>query len=611
MSLLIKIANHHANAVKPPPNLLPSEWGRKNYVVTKGPAAGKKWNPAKGWEFQIGILDGLYGPLEPGEEMREGVLFKGAKAGCTLVADIGTHYWPVFRRQSAAMVAPRKPDSIDRAAESERSIAASPTLRRAFLSRKGRTKQANYGAQLIYRSAETDRDLVDWGAMVITGDERDRWAQQNFNPDSMLDERQGGYHERIRVNLSTPTVPDYGVHRLFEISDQRYYSVPCPLMGCRHRQFLKWEDNIAWNSQASTFEAKVLSARFICQKCGKTWNRFNRMAANGNGEWVKKQRERLRRGFSISRLYVPTALAREFVDKWLKGQSDVGELREFYNQKLGMPFLSSVGDLDSAAVQRCITSELEWGKRPSGYDRVFAGVDVQGGEDPFEFFWEIRAYNDNNDCAVIDYGVSRGNDELRSVLGRSYGNREIERALIDITDGHHRIAVEEAVKSIPCLEAARFDWKAKVSFQRVKRERQGQKKTDGVSGWAVEREGALDDNLTRFFEQSGKKPSIAIARNPKAGREKEFVSHYTGIRRMREETKDGPRYVYKKKRAEGVDYPFAGALAEISRQVAGSSPGSGHYGSINKIAKPMPVPSSSGTRKSVTGVRVIGKNRRF
>ena len=151
-SLLLQSAEELRNAIAPPPDVLPSEWGQEHYVITKGPAAGKPWTPKDGWEFQTGILDGLFGPLEPGEEIREGVLFKGAKAGCTMIVDIGLHYWVVSRRQSAAMVAPRKPDSNDRASESERTIRASKELRKAFEKTKGRTKQAAGGAQLIPRS---------------------------------------------------------------------------------------------------------------------------------------------------------------------------------------------------------------------------------------------------------------------------------------------------------------------------------------------------------------------------------------------------------------------------------------------------------------------------
>ena len=600
-------------AMVPPPDILPSKWGMDHYVITKGPASGKTWTPKEGWEFQIGILDGLFGPLEPGEEVRDGVLFKGAKAGCTMIVDIGLHYWAVSRRMSAAMVAPRKPDSNDRASESERTIRASKELRQAFTKTKGRTKQANFGAQLIYRSAETDRDLVDWGAMVVAGDEKDRWALQNFNASSMIEERQGGYAERINVELSTPTVPDYGVHKAFLDSDQRYYHVPCPLYGCGFVQVLTFEKNIAWNKEAESIEEAAETARFICQECKKSWNRAARQRANKKGEWIATVPGKKKKGYSISRLYVPTALAREFVKKWLEGQVDVGALREFYNQKLGLPYLASIGDLDRAAVERVITDKIEWGKPPKGFTRVFCGIDVQGEEDPFEFVWEVRAYNEANECAVICYGIEKGNDSMAGVLEAVYGGLKIERALVDISDGHHRHAVEDLVKDVGCVEAAKFDWKTQVHFRRFKREQKGEKKTHGIEGWSINRELALDDNLVRFFEQRGKEPTIQVGLNPKVGRQKEFKEHYTGLRRAREEGPDGPIYKYQKKRATGVDYPFAGALAEVARRIGGGNrPGQGAYGSVKKIKESVAQAVKNSGKKRIigAGIKVIGKNKR-
>jgi len=612
-SLLLQSAEELATAITPPPDILPSRWGQDHYVITKGPASGKTWTPDEGWEFQIGILDTLFGPLEPGEEVREAVLFKGAKAGCTMIVDIGLHYWAVSRRMSAAMVAPRKPDSNDRASESERTIRASKELRKAFTKTKGRTKQANFGAQLIYRSAETDRDLVDWGAMVVAGDEKDRWAQQNFNASSMIEERQGGYHERINVELSTPTVPDYGVHKSFLESDQRRYNVPCPIYGCGYVQVLEFEKNIDWNKGLETIEDQADSARFYCQKCKKTWNRAARQRANKAGKWIPTQPDRKKKGIAISRLYVPTALAREFVKKWLEGQTDPGAMREFYNQKLGLPYLASIGDLDKAAVERVITNKVVWGKPPPGYHRVFAGIDVQGDEDPFQFFWELRAYDDQNNCALFCYGMASGNDEMVSVLNDVYGGKYVERGLVDISDGHHRHAVEDLVSEVGCLEAAKFDWKTQVHFRRFKREQKGEKKTHGIEGWSINRELALDDNMVRFFEQRGREPTIAIAMNPKVGRQKEMKEHYTGLRRAREEGEDGPIYTYKKKRAIGVDYPFAGALAEVARRIGGSvKPGKGAYGSVQKIKQAARQESKKTGQKQVIGggVKVIGKGRR-
>lgn len=613
--LLERAARRYQAGVQPPPPMSPSEWGQKHYVITKGPGTGKPWSPKGGWEFQIGILDALYGPLEPGEEVREAVLFKGSKAGCTLLCDIGSQYQVAWQRRSAAIVAPRKPDSADRAADAERVILASKSLRAVYQTYKGRTKQAYSGAQLIFRSGETERDLIDWGAPVITGDERDRWARLEGDQDAMLAKRQGGYAERLMVWLSTPTIPRYGVHQLFLDSDQRAYHVRCPLPGCGEWQVLRWQDDdgdgsVVWDENATTFDAKVKSARFICLKCGKTWSRHMRAVANATGEWVAAKPGVDRLGFEISRLYVPTALPREFVTDWLKGQDDPKILREFWNQLMARAWINALGNLDENALQRVISSEVEWGKPPSGYTRLFAGVDTQDTDNRCYYPWEVRAYNETGLCALIAYGIAYSPEELSSVLNDTYGKLRVERALIDITDGQHTSHVESLVSDIPCLEAARFDPQSRVAFQRYKREQPGEKKEQGMGGWAVKREEALDDLMTRFFEQGKSPPTIRVARNSQAGREKEWIQHYTRLKRTRLEIgRNRVIFTYEKPQV-GCDYPFAGALAEIARRMGASEmPGDAVFETRQKTPSAPPPPlqpnqDNSGLSEGV--VRVVG-----
>lgn len=612
---LRRAAEAFARAAAPPSEQLPSDWARENIIVTKGPKAQAPWCPDNGYEYQIGILDGCWGPNEPGEAIRECVIFKGAKAGITLLANIGQLYTVCARRLSAALVSPRKPDSAQRASELATMIRSKPALMRLFEKVTGRVKEAAAGAELISMSAETERDLIDWGAAVINGDERDRWVTDaGFDQDAMIDERQGGYIERIKVEISTPTVPDYGVHKAFEGSDKRRFFVPCPL--CGFRQTLDFFKNVRYDEALKANpDAASVTARFVCQGCERTWNRRARQIANAGGEWVAECPGVRRRGFAISRLYVPTSLPEEFVKAYCASLIDESKAREFYNQKLGVPYLSAIGELKDAAIQRLITAEIQWGQPPAGFTRLFAGVDVQGREEPLEFYLEVRAYNDRGDCALIYYDKLTGTKQLKDALGEKYGGLEIQRALIDISDGHHRDTVEALVKAVGCLEAAKFVWQATIAFQRFKHEQGGPKKDHGISGWAVKRSDALDDNISRFFEKEEKKATIHIARNPNAGREKELVSHYKGLRRTKIDTPRGPEYDYDKRRIEGVDYPFAGALAEIARRSSGAAPGKGAgYGAVSKVREAAQAEAKRGAAQGghgsgQGGIKIVGRQR--
>jgi len=619
MKVLRAAAKAFSAAVRPPPPLLPSEWARENIIVTKGPKPGL-WSPDDGYEFQIGILDGLFGPFEPGEILREGVVFKGAKAGITLIMMIGILYWFSFRRISAGLVVPRKPDSNDKSQELSQMIRESKSLRAFCSNSKGRTKQGKGGAELIIRSAETERDLIDWGAGVVANDEIDRSGGGNFDVAAMIDERMGSYLNRILVQLSTPTFPDFGIHKEWQLSDQRQFFMTCVF--CSHKQVMKMLDgdrndlNILWDQDAKTDDAKRASARFACQKCRKTWNRRARQVMNKSAEWVPAFRDIRKKGFAVSRMLVPSSSAEEFVKAYNAGQKDELKKKELYNQKLGLPYLSSVGELGGGAILRLITSEVQWEKPPHGFNRLFAGVDVQGGQTPFEYVYEIRAYNDENHAAVIAYGIVQGKKELAEVLDATYNGQDIQRALIDRSDGHHVTDVDELVLEIPCLEPAKFDWKATVPFAPIKKYK---KSSLATAGWAVNKDDALDWNLSRFFEQEGRSPRISIARNPRSGREKELVSHYKAIRRVKDPARKTNPYTYEKKSVFGCDYPFAGALAEVARRVSGDyRPGNYRVGRVKEIAadarkeraeKAKRSPGSVSTSSPIIVIRRKGRTR--
>lgn len=624
-----------ADEIAPTPEILPSQWGRKNIVVTKGPKAGKLWTPEDGAEYQEGMLDQLFGPFKPGELLREGAVFKGAQAGISLITlKIGLLFWVVYMRLSAFAVVPRKPDSTEIAAELKDMIQHGKTpreIKRAFRDRNGRIKKTIFGSELGVRSAETDRDLIGWGAAVIVGDEIDRWSATTFDPHAMLPDRQGAYDQRIRIKLSTPTFPEYGIHKEYETSNQQAYFIPCPL--CGERQTLSFgllkgkpPQNILFDEKAPTDEKKIASARFVCVKCGKSWNRRARKATNKAGEWVAAKPAIEKLGFELSRLYVPAASPGEFVKGWIEGQRDELKMREFVNQKLGLPYLSSVGSLEEGSLDRVISSEVRWGIPPSSHERIFGGIDVQGAERPFEYFYELKAYDDENHAVLFVYGVAIGAGSLIDVLSATYGGREISRALIDATDGHHLTAVRELVAAVDCLEAARTVWQQKTPFERFTPAKGA--KAGGLNGFNVMREPMLDSNMTRFFEaeiggdpQYGgarKKPTtILVARNPKAAAERLWKAHYKRLRRVREETPYGPRYVYAKKQAMGVDYPFAGALAEVARQISGdalpsSTPPVGRLKDIaaGRPSKASPASSPRQIEDGASGILIVKRRRR-
>jgi len=152
-------------------------------------------------------------------------------------------------------------------------------------------------------------------------------------------ERLGHSDYKRIIELSNPSLPDYGIDEVYQRSDQRHWTVKCP--GCG-----------TWTSLEKAFPAKLgQEVRIIlprkdgnghyraCPECGAELD----MAA---GEWVADFPSRPIHGYRISQLF--------------SSKIDPGEILEeyrvtrfpdrFYNLKIGIPWADLERRLDAATV---------------------------------------------------------------------------------------------------------------------------------------------------------------------------------------------------------------------------------------------------------------------
>ncbi|AFQ96318.1 terminase large subunit [Bacillus phage vB_BceM_Bc431v3] len=140
---------------------------------------------------------------------------------------------------------------------------------------------------------------------------------------------------KILRRWSTPTVPDYGIHALYNQSDQRVYMHKCDK--CNMRQQLDYEKNIECTDEAGVdVLAKTVkdgTFRFICSNCGALLDRWY------NGSWVaayptRTENNQGTRGYLITQMNAVWVSADELKRKELKAKSK----QHFYNYVLGFPY---------------------------------------------------------------------------------------------------------------------------------------------------------------------------------------------------------------------------------------------------------------------------------
>jgi hypothetical protein len=158
------------------------------------------------------------------------------------------------------------------------------------------------------------------------------------------------------VDIGTPTIPDYGISRCFNESDQRYWLTQC-------------ESCNEWTSIVEEFPSCVRyideKPIFVCRKCGKG-------IRSQNGQWVRKHPESKTAGWLVSHLIHPNLNLAKIMIRWEKDQRD-GKIGEFYNGVLGLPYISAEDRLRDSDVYACcggdvIRTELSISETAMGVD---------------------------------------------------------------------------------------------------------------------------------------------------------------------------------------------------------------------------------------------------
>nr|AAS45252.1 large terminase [Bacillus phage 1102phi1-3] len=193
---------------------------------------------------------------------------------------------------------------------------------------------------------------------------------------------------------STPTVPDFGIHKAYVQSDQRVYMHRCEHCGCR--QQLDYEKNIECVDESGVdVLAKTVkdgTFRFICQKCGKTLDRWY------NGEWVAEYPERTADGGG-TRGYLITQMNAVFIsaDQLKRKELEAKSKQHFYNYVLGFPFQDVALAVQDDDVYSNIREDLPEPLMNRGNYR-FISVGIDWGN----FHWvTIRGFRDNGMIDLI------------------------------------------------------------------------------------------------------------------------------------------------------------------------------------------------------------------
>lgn len=349
-----------------------SQWADQyRYLSPETAAQPGKWRTSV-VEFTRGIMDSMTDPT-----VDEVYFMKCAQVAWTesLLNAIGyfAHWEPAPHLLVQPTIEMAEDFSKDRIAPM---IRDTPVLAEIFGDPKMRSsgntlrKKPYPGGQLNLAGSNSPSSLASRPVRIFSGDEVDRWpfsAGADGNPRMLGKKRTQTFWNALGLYGSTPLIKGTSeIEAGFEISDKRFYWVPCP--HCATFQVLKWSrDHVVWP------KSKPQKAHYVCEHCnGAVYDKSKRLMVR-HGQWRASEPFDGIAGFHIWSAYSPWVSFPELAKKWINAQGDPAELQVFVNVELAQTWEEGGEQLEPEKLYE----RNEVYTLPAAVLVITAGVDVQ------------------------------------------------------------------------------------------------------------------------------------------------------------------------------------------------------------------------------------------
>ncbi|MCF8110886.1 MAG: phage terminase large subunit family protein [Desulfobacteraceae bacterium] len=258
-----------------------------------------------------------------------------------------------------------------------------------------------WGTNLYLRGMRSRVGLKSVPADFIAFDELDEAPP---NAVDMAMERMAHSEFKEVMMLSNPTLPDYGIDKKFQETDQRYWLLKCPKCG----EYTCLEDTFP-DCLAEFNDGRIVR---LCQSC-----RDGELEP-AVGQWIAKKPGVIdKRGYHYSQLFS------QFVDPAdiLHLFRTTNNLQDFYNLKLGLPYVEASNRLSRQEVLALCENE-----GISGSDTGPCSMGVDQGKD---LHVVIGKHTGGKKGRVIHLGIYRDWEELDGLMNRFRVSRCVVDAL--------------------------------------------------------------------------------------------------------------------------------------------------------------------------------------
>jgi hypothetical protein len=251
-------------------------------------------------------------------------------------------------------------------------------------------KQAG-GTNLYIRGSRGDSNLKSIPVSVLILDEADEMDQRAI---WLALERLSGQLHKFVFSLSTPTIPNFGIHKLYLQGTQEHFYFKCPRCG-RRTEFM-FPDCLEICGEGIS-DPNIKKSYLKCKECKKRIEHEEKPEFLKAAFWEPTVAvDDDHRSFYINQMYSYTVKPWELAAAYFRGIGDEAAMVEFFNSKQGLPYIPDGGQVTDGEIENAIRRYVKSDQRPDiGTDScIVLGVD-QG---------------KMNHCVVVEFTTSGKGD---------------------------------------------------------------------------------------------------------------------------------------------------------------------------------------------------------
>jgi hypothetical protein len=263
-----------------------------------------------------------------------------------------------------------RPDTVDfSASRFDAALKRSPHLRSMFSEVKNVGHKMAGAVNLYLRGSRSESGLKSIPAGQVFLDEFDE-----MDPDAMdlAKERMSGQRTKRIWAISTPTIPGFGIDKLFMDSTQERFTFKCPHCS---RMIDLTVANLVVCGESHT-DPRVEESHLICGECKHVLDHRQKPYYLADGVWVPTYPQRRERGFHISQFYSSTVSPVEIAVATHKSKTSRAAEQQLWNSKYGLPIVTSGSKVTIKQIEDAIARSTHSKMVGPTKDLITMGIDV-------------------------------------------------------------------------------------------------------------------------------------------------------------------------------------------------------------------------------------------